>query len=243
MLKFINIIVALTVLIAVWFLFFEYSPDPLKEVKKVNELKQTIPISPAGWTSVELELGPTEEAKRSAEKILGANEYLNREYRSPDGRISFVAYSAYWEKGTANGRVVVDHTPDKCWVLNGWKNDKSKARSDLVFEFDGIKLIPAFYRRMTFDNLSGTVVRYVCFWHIMDGKRYDYGDSATFYNSFTFEYLYASMVSTFKGAPEQYFIRLDSAVDFSVLKNERAFQEVVKAFAKIALEQKDKETK
>lgn len=239
MLRFINIFVGLVVAVAIYFLFFAYSTTVKTQPKATDHLKQSIPATLDGWTSKDLPLGPTEEAVRSAEKILGSNEYLNREYTSVDGSKSFVVYIAYWEAGKANGRVVTDHTPDKCWVLNGWENDKSKARSDVVLEADNMKLIPAFYRRMTFKNFSTPVERFVCFWHMMDGVRYDYGESGTIFNAFSFEYLKNLLISTFKGAPEQYFIRVDSSQDILTLKEDKDFQKIVKSLGKLVLEQKE----
>ncbi len=238
MLKFINIVIGIIVVLAAYFLFFVDYSDETKPTKPAGHLKAIVPSSPDGWASTDLPLGPTEESQRAAEKILASTEYLNREYRSPDGKLSFGVYIAYWQRGAANGKVVSDHTPDKCWVMNGWKNDKSKARSDVVFEFDSVKLIPAFYRRMTFDNVSGVTERFVCFWHMMEDARYEYGDSATFYNSFSFQYLKDSFLAVFKGSPEMYFIRIDSAFDLPVLEKEKAFQEVMKSLAKLILEQK-----
>ncbi len=239
MLKFINIAIVIVAVLAAYFLFFVSYSDDSAPSKPTGHIKAIVPASPDGWASKDLPLGPTEEAQRAAEKILASTEFLNREFTSPDGKFTFVAYIAYWKRGAANGKVVSDHTPDKCWVMNGWKNDKSKARSDVVFEFDGMKLIPAFYRRMTFNNLSNTTERFVCFWHMMDGTRYEFGDSATFYNAFSFDYLKGAFLSVFKGAPEMYFIRIDSPSDFPILQKEKAFQEVVKSLGKLILEQKN----
>ena len=238
MLRYINIFVGLVVAIAIYFLFFAYSTQPKSAPKATDHLKKVIPASLDGWTSKDIPLGPNEEAVRAAEKILGSNEYFNKEYTSSDGTKSFVVYIAYWEAGKANGRVVTDHTPDKCWILNGWENDKSKARSDVVLKVDDMKLIPAFYRRMIYKNFSTPVERFVCFWHMMDGERYDYGDSATFFNAFSFEYLKNVLLSTFRGAPEQYFIRVDSSQDILTLKEDKEFQKIIKALGKLILEDK-----
>ena len=243
MLKYINIFVGSVVAIAIYFLFFAYSPTQKTEEKATDHLKKAIPANIAGWTSTDLPLGPNEEAIRAAEKILASNEYMNREYRSADGTKSFVVYIAYWQAGKANGRVVTDHTPDKCWILNGWKNDKSKARSDYVFQTDGVKLIPAFFRRMTYQNFASNVERFVCFWHMMDDERYDYGESGTVFNAFTFDYLKNLLISTFKGAPEQYFIRIDSSINMDVLKEDESFKEIVKALGKLILAEKEETTK
>lgn len=238
MLKYINIFVGSVVAVAIYFLFFAYSSGTKIEAKSLGHLKEIIPANPVGWTSKDLPLGPTEEAIRSAEKILGSNEYMNREYKSSDGSKSFVVYIAYWQAGKANGRVVTDHTPDKCWVLNGWTNDKSKARSDVVLEADDTKLIPAFYRRMTYQNFSSPVERFVCFWHMMDGQRYDYGEGGTVFNAFSFDYLKNLLISTFKGAPEQYFIRVDSSTDIISLKDDEGFKEIIKSLGKLVLAEK-----
>jgi hypothetical protein len=46
------------------------------------------------------------------------------------------------------------------------------------------------------------------------------------------------LLSTFKGAPEQYFIRVDSSQDILSLKEDKEFQKIVKALGKLILEDK-----
>lgn len=238
MLKFINAAVGLVVLVAVWFLFGGYSPNGDIVEKEKGHMSKIIPASPDGWSSKELELGATEEVKRSVEKTLDTSEYINREYTSPDGSKSFVLYISYWGAGKADPKVASAHTPDRCWVLNGWSSDESKMRSDLLFDFDGIKLVPAYYREMKFENNTGKVRRNVCFWHTIDGKRFEYGSKNTLYASLSWNYVRHAFESAFLGAPEQYFIRLDTDMNFDELQKEKAFREVVKSLGVLVLEDK-----
>ena len=78
---------------------------------------------------------------------------------------------------------------------------------------------------------------------MMDGERYDYGESATIFNAFSFEYIKNLLISTFKGAPEQYFIRIDSSTNMDVLKEDESFKEIIKALGKLILAEKEEATK
>ena len=240
MLKFINIAVAFAVAVSVWFLFAGYSSDVDIKEKPKGHMAAVLPLNPAGWTGRDIPLGPTEEVKRSVEKNLDTSDYINREYTSPDGSKSFVLYISYWGSGKADPKAASAHTPDRCWVLNGWISDKSKASSDKVFDFDGEKLMPAYYREMTYPtsfNERG-MRRNVCFWHTVDGKRFDYGFSNTIYASLSLNYLKHAFQSAFVGAPEQYFIRVDSQSNFDELSKEGGFREVIKALGKLVLDDK-----
>lgn len=238
MLKFINVLIALAVAVAAWFLFGGYSVNNDVKEKPKGHMEKIIPPSPAGWTSKELPLGPTEEVVRSVEKNLDTSDYYNREFTSPDGSMSFVVYISYWGAGKADTKQASAHTPDRCWVLNGWKSDENAMRSDLVFDYDGVRLIPAYYREMTFQSDVGRASRNVAFWHVYDGRRFDYGSSNTIYGTVSLSYIKYAFEAAFAGAPEQYFIRIDSACKFEDLARQKGFREVVKSLGKLVLEEK-----
>ena len=78
----------------------------------------------------------------------------------------------------------------------------------------------------------------MAFWHVYDGKRFDYGSSNTIYGSVSLSYIKYAFEAAFAGAPEQYFIRVDSACKFEDLAKQKGFREVIKSLGKLVLEEK-----
>ena len=100
-------------------------------IKPEKHLEIAMPMDFDGLKGRDIPLGNTEEVTRATEKILAVNEFLNREYTLPDGR-KFSVYISYWAPKKEPVRVASTHTPDRCWVRNGWKNDDSKKKQNEV---------------------------------------------------------------------------------------------------------------
>lgn len=210
------------------------------EKKPENHLQAAIPANIGEMVSKDMPLGDTEEVIRATESILLVNEFLNREYKFPDGK-TFSLYISYWEPNKEDLMKASEHTPDRCWVKNGWKNLDDKKRFDDILETDGKKLKPAYYRELTFKHVSGTFKRNVWFWFIADGERYTYFNSNDTYSVSPLAYIFNGFKDALKGSPEQYFVRIDSEYPLEDFYENKDFKKLLSHLGELILFEKSEE--
>lgn len=202
-------------------------------VKPEKHLEAAMPMNFGGLRGKDIPLGETDEVMRATEKILAVNEFLNREYTLPDGR-KFTVYISYWAPKKEPVRVASTHTPDRCWVRNGWKNDDSKKKQHEVLNVGGRDLMPAYYREYTIGNMGKTYRRYVWFWFVVGGVRYDYKASDNYAPS-PILYVKNMIEDALQGSPEMYFVRIDSDVPLAELFKEEEFKGALKKLGELIL--------
>ncbi len=222
--------------------FSMYSNEKLKEKEvfthSAGHLKEVFPVKIGDMTSVDKPLGNTEEVAHAASDILDVSEYLHREYTLPDGR-SFVVYISYWNPGKSDIRSASRHTPDRCWVSNGWKIDQSSRNNNDSISAMGGPLMDAYYRFYEYSMDFGRKYRRsVWFWHIVNGERYDYRTKDN-YTANPFVYLNNMINQALYGSPEQYFIRVDSAEDLHGFLDNKDFQKFLDILGKLVLYRKE----
>jgi hypothetical protein len=205
-------------------------------IKPEKHLEASIPMDFDGLKGRDIPLGATEEVMRATEKILAVNEFLNREYTMPDGR-RFSVYISYWAPKKEPVRVASTHTPDRCWVRNGWKNDDSKKKQHEVLNVAGKNLMPAYYREYTVENMEKIYRRYVWFWFVVDGKRYDYKTSDN-YAPNPIMYVKNMVEDALQGSPEMYFVRIDSDIPLAELFKAREFKSALEKLGELILFEK-----
>jgi hypothetical protein len=176
-------------------------------------------------------LGGTEYLTGEAKKALDYDDMVNREFIR--GGVKFGIYVAYWRPGKMPTQLVASHTPDRCWMENGWQCLGAKFRQPEVV--GNVALQPAEWR--LFAPPDGGLPTYVLFWHLVDGRDFDYGrvfDGI----SRPSVWVKAAVQQLLHGNGEQYFIRLTSSVPFEDLSSDPGFDEVVSSLAKLGLEDK-----
>lgn len=238
--KIISIAAIAAVVFSATFVFFVKSPHANSETATTElegRLKTAIPYEMDGWASKDSGLGDTEEVQRAAEKVLNVTDYVNRTY-SKNGT-DFTVYIAYWKPDTMEIHRASSHSPDRCWVANGWKNIDSKKKEFKSLDIGDEKLLGGSSRAYTLPTEMGIVKRYVWYWHIVDGFPYNYGKSDNFTPTFS-NWLKGVFSAAIKGMPEQYFVRVDSSVPLENLKSDPGFIKVMKALGKLTLEEKNK---
>lgn len=224
--------------LGLFFIAFPSGNTLEKKCEKIEILKDAVPSTIGGMKSKDLPLGNTESVSKAAVDILNVSDWMNREYTTKDGK-TFTLYISYWlpnAEETFNASV---HTPDRCWVMNGWKNLDEKKRSDDILETNGKKLFPAYYRELTFlIGENGITKRNVWFWFIVDGKRYNYITSDTFTPN---PYLYIkNVISRLKKFyPEKYFIRIDSSYPLEDFLKDDDFNSLLSKLGDLVLFPKD----
>lgn len=202
----------------------------MREVAKPRgpHLAQAVPVELSGWVAKDVPLGANEFMNNEVEKILNYDEFVNREYRR--GSQSFGVYVAYWGAGKMPTRLVASHTPDRCWTENGWRCLDMKFKQTRLM--DGAPLQPAEWR--TFEPASGAKPTHVLYWHLVEGRVYDYGER---FNAVPDPVLWwkDAVQQALLGSREQYFIRLTSTEPLENLWNDPGFAEVVRGLGRLGL--------
>ena len=201
-----------------------------REARIEVDLSSVLPESPLGWASADLPIGDTEFMAESVEKRLNFDSFVFRRYSRGQDDIS--VYAAYWGPGRMDTRLVASHTPDRCWVENGWKC------TDKVFNkaLDLPDMVTKPAQERTFYYAGNGSVSHVYYWHLVGDRVYDYGERL---NSFPHpgKYLRDFVVNLRHGKPEQYFIRISSSIPTGQLLDEPLFQDIVMHLRAVGLEQ------
>jgi len=197
-------------------------------VTREKHLAALVPLELPGWSGKDVPLGPNEFIAGEVEKVLNFDDALNREYSR--GAKSFAVYVAYWGYGKMPTRLVASHTPDRCWTENGWRCLEMKFKQEERFE--GETLQPAEWR--LFEPPGGGKPTYVLFWHLVEGRVYDYGER---FNAVPDPFLWwkDAVQQAVMGSREQYFIRLTSSAPLETLWSDPGFGEVLRGLKAIGL--------
>ena len=192
------------------------------------KLAASIPASLPGWTTSDDHLGPTEGVSREVLKTLNFDEYVYRRY-AQEGRW-FTVYAAYWGPGKMPTRLVASHTPDRCWTENGMQCVEMKFRQP--FTVRGRSLWPTEFRDFRAPQSNRPI--HVAYWHIVDGRPYDYGNR---FNAIPdpWRWWKDTVAQAMYGSREQLFVRVVSETPISDLLKEEGFQTVMTAVADAGL--------
>ncbi|WOO42345.1 exosortase C-terminal domain/associated protein EpsI [Rubellicoccus peritrichatus] len=134
------------------------------ERRETVELAKAVPAAYDGWEIADHPLAESEEMQDRVSDILNFTDAIFRSYKQGDTDIS--VYIAYWEPRKMPVRLVQAHTPDICWVRNGWTVTDSEYSVSL--ECNGVPLMPAEFRVMTKDP----ALQYVYYWHVIGNEIY-----------------------------------------------------------------------
>ncbi len=202
---------------------FQVTPRP-----RGPHLAQAVPALLSGWESQDVALGTNEFLSNEAEKILNYDEVVYRRY-SRAGE-AFTVYVAYWSAGKMPVQLVASHTPDRCWTENGWRCVAMRFKQTGLFA--GAELQPAEWR--LFEPPLGGSPTYVLYWHLVDGRPYDYGER---FNSVPdpIRWWRGAMQQALRGNREQYFIRLTGDQPLENLWTDPGFQAIVRGLAGLGL--------
>jgi EpsI family protein len=86
---------------------------PARDLPPVDRERLILfPREVAGWSSYTSRLEP------NIEKVLGADDYLNAFYQSPDGHYLVSLFVAYYDKQTEGQGI---HSPEVCLPTGGWE--------------------------------------------------------------------------------------------------------------------------
>ncbi len=194
------------------------------EVTKQGELEELIARDIRGWTVEDLPLGQTEEVINQVEGRLRFDDVISRVYRSGDVQVG--VYIAYWEPGKMPVRLVGVHTPDTCWIQNGWSC--TERESNLQKEVVGQNLKPAEYGIYEIES----AVQHVLFWHIVGDRIHTYEQQGMHSLTAAWEDIFRYGLNQ---RQEQYFIRVSSNRPFEEIWFDEGFRELMGDIAGLGL--------
>lgn len=120
--------------------------------------------APAGWMETDRAVGATEQETTTAAELLRYDDAFVKVYRK--GSTEVIVYVAYWGPARMDPRLIVGHTPDTCWIMNGATMVSRDDRYRLAGS-DGAPLVPCYYRTFDWSGVKNQVV----FWHLYGGRR------------------------------------------------------------------------
>ncbi|MBA4135876.1 MAG: hypothetical protein C0518_01010 [Opitutus sp.] len=199
-------------------------PKRAPEVGRGQHLRQVLPEDLPGWSGTDLPLGQNEAVSGAVEKTLRFDDAYFREFRS--GRGTVALYVAYWGPGKMPVQLVSSHTPDRCWVENGWSREKVR---HAVAAASAVR--PGEWR--LFKAPSGQKLN-VLFWHVVGDDLYDYGQRASEMPS-AWRWWRDAALQAVRPPAEQYFIRVSSDRPFEELAGDAGWQQLLRALEEVGL--------
>jgi hypothetical protein len=179
-----------------------------------------VPNHLAGWEVEDLPIAESPEMQNRVEDILRYDDSLFRVYRK--GSTIVMVYVAYWSPGKYAYNRVVTHTPDTCWVVNGW--ERLDREYSVEKRIGDLQLKPLEFGIFEKDGN----VQEVIFWHLVGGKPYtheQFGWDRNVMDKIRRNMLFLKDWSAFgfDQQEEQFFIRISSNVSFEKLWDDPDF--------------------
>ena len=204
-----------------------YSTFATASPPSINQpLTELISTDIPGWEMRELPIAETEELKEAVVETLNFDDHLSRIYTKGDTFIYL--YIAYWKEGKMPIRLVQAHTPDICWVRNGW--DLKSDQTSVNLNVGSVPLKPAESRIFEKDHQ----VQYVYYWHVIGRETYT---ARAVGNNAPFDIIRALFKFGFHQKAEQFFVRLSSNVPLDNKWQDIGFKTLQQDMANLCLVQ------
>lgn len=194
------------------------------ERKELVELAKAVPAEFDGWEISDHPLADSEEMQDRVSDILNFTDAIFRTYKQGSTEIS--VYVAYWEPRKMPVRLVQAHTPDICWVRNGWAVEDSEYSVNL--ECNAGSLMPAEFRVMTKDP----ALQYVYYWHVIGNEIYVNRIVGTWDRLDPLKSLFRLGLNQQR---EQFFVRVASNKPFDEIWDLPIMQEIMADLAELTL--------
>jgi len=224
-----SLIVILIAFIATIINYNTSLPAPIINASLDEILTQN--ISP--WTVKSLDLALSQEEAISIERRLNSDDVLFREYSYQD--IVILVYVGYWRSGSSPVYRVALHTPDTCWIHNGWTRQSRKYAQKL--KSGNRSLLVAEQGEYTIENNYQDVI----FWHIVGNTPFHYqqtDSSLTLYDKFVRNIVLPIETAykfNLKKPADQLFIRVSSNKKFSEIWHDPELVKLFKTFEPLGI--------
>jgi hypothetical protein len=205
--------------------YFAFVPPP--EPTLHDALADIVPSELAGWNVKDMDMAESPESSARISDFLNFDDAIFRIFEKGDTFVGL--YIAYWSPGKASYRWAGAHTPDTCWVVNGWTRDKREY--SIPFEHNQQALEPA---EFGIYSKSGQTQQ-VHFWHLVGGKAHGYTQKEV---PNIFGALLDIKNHGLNLRQEQFFVRLSSNKSLQELRKQNGFDQILNALLKLGMEKK-----
>lgn len=206
--------------------YFECIPPPQASLNQ--RLSSLFPENFKRWKVMDQDIAESPESSARISDFLNFDDVINRIYQKETLRIGL--YIAYWTPGKASYRWAGAHTPDTCWILNGWTC--SQREHKVPFGFANYQLEPAEFGIYHKDENA----EHVYFWHIVGGRSHTYKQMGTPNIFGAINDLQKHGLNLRK---EQFFVRLSSNQTIDVLKKEPLYEAILKGLVQLDMQLKN----
>ena len=156
-----------------------------------------------GWSASQRPVADTDEMKLAVAELLNYDAGGFVTYTNGDLQISI--YAAYWKPSRMSLRLVASHTPDVCWMGNGWVCQSAAFAELEVANGQALRV-----KRRVFAAPVGAT-EHVVFCHLVAGFPRDYGQ---FGEPPWYAFLSELRWGAFRLREEQLFFRISSNQPF-----------------------------
>lgn len=206
--------------------YFAFVPPP--DATLMESLAEIVPDQLSGWRIEDQDMADSPESSARISEFLNFDDALFRVFRKGDTFVGL--YIAYWTPGKASYRWAGAHTPDTCWVQNGWTClDREYG---IPFNSGETKFQPAEFGVYEKDGTEQNVY----FWHLVGGEAFGYEQQGG-------HNILAALIDVknygLNLRQEQFFIRLSSNKTIDELKKMDEVMEILDSLASINLAQSE----
>jgi hypothetical protein len=205
--------------------YFALVPPPEPTLDEL--LSDIVPQQLNGWKITDQDMAESPESSERISDFLNFDDALFRIFKNGDTFVGL--YIAYWLPGKASYRWAGAHTPDTCWVQNGWTRQDRKYR--IPFQNEETLFQPAEFGIYEKDGSAQNVY----FWHLVGGEAFGYEQEGS-------HNIFAALLDIKKHGlnlrDEQFFIRLSSNKKIDELKKIEGYKQILDSLHKIGLGKK-----
>jgi hypothetical protein len=205
--------------------YFALVPPPEPTLDEL--LSDIVPKQLNGWKITDQDMAESPESSERISDFLNFDDALFRIFKNGDTFVGL--YIAYWLPGKASYRWAGAHTPDTCWVQNGWTRQDRKYC--IPFQNEETLFQPAEFGIYEKDGSAQNVY----FWHLVGGEAFGYEQEGG-------HNIFAALLDIKKHGlnlrDEQFFIRLSSNKKIDELKKIEGYKQILDSLHKIGLGKK-----
>ena len=202
--------------------YFAFVPPP--EPTLEGQLSYIVPEELNGWKIIDQDMAESPESSERISDFLNFDDALFRIFKKGDTFVGL--YIAYWLPGKASYRWAGAHTPDTCWVQNGWT--RLDRKYCIPFQNEETPFEPAEFGIYEKDGSAQNVY----FWHLVGGEAFGYEQEGG-------HNIFAALLDIKKHGlnlrDEQFFIRLSSNKKIDELKKLEGFKQILDSLNEIGL--------
>ena len=202
--------------------YFALVPPP--EPTLDDLLSDIVPDELNGWRIKDQDMAESPESSERISNFLNFDDALFRIFKKGDTFVGL--YIAYWLPGKASYRWAGAHTPDTCWVQNGWT--RLDRKYCIPFQNEETPFQPAEFGIYEKDGSTQNVY----FWHLVGGEAFGYEQEGG-------HNIFAALLDIKKYGlnlrNEQFFIRLSSNKKIEELKKVGGFNQILDSLNEIGL--------